>query len=665
MALREAVRRRDGGEAPGAARAGVSHHDWESWRRRSRTRSSTRQVATSSSSGGDSWSAGPPAPRLAASLDAREGRAPDRSGGFGAWVQERLASWGRALGRCLWACVAAAVWAVGECSRAWHAGAAGRAATREASSRGDSGPGDGDAGRGSGTVRDAVIAELGALAAGRARITPDEAALWGSAGAAGAAAQVRGARSAATRAAVRRHARQAQAFLVANPTLLSAEGAATGEAYDVLVEAWITARCEPELTTWRPCAGMGRGRNPRIGGVLRAGLERGGYARGSTWPLSRATARALGGDDGEDDAAHAVPVFVWELIHGIRASDVGNVWDECAVALLTTIALAARRRGAATGLIVGQTRVVGPAAVEISPRQRAKQQAERAGGRPRRQARPVVVAHWLVREFVVPWLQWHARRQSPATARVFPSITREQPRGAGAEKAFRVGGMWVHPTRSWSDRQLRAACDRFIAGCAGRSVQGLRAGNNIELRRHRDAVSDVTRRTLHERTVKDLIGSERAYNEVFAEDFAAATALLGTLRIERSAQGLLRATARNDTAGEDPRRWEPLHAAEGGLDDHGDAAQGADPSDDSSASADDEESSSGDESVSDAVVGDGGRDTREVDCGLCGLRMGPQDYGFLCEECDWAACPSCHPGGDAVELRCPRHRHPADPFTGS
>ena len=500
-------------------------------------------------------------------------------------------------------------------------------------------------------LRDLLLEELAAAAEGRPRVTPEEVEMAGGASALARMAQVRTHRALATRQAGARYARQAAEFLRLNEELLAVAGRPTGDAYDILVEAWTLTRCRPAMSRWQRSQAIGRGDDTRVQSTLRGYLDRLGYSRGATWPRTRAMAQSI--DGGGGDANHALPVFAWEVAEGLRGSPVTTIWEQCGAALVTTTVLAARRRGAATSLLVGQVRVASGDAIEINPRQRPKPQRDRPDGRARRQGRPVLIKHWMVRVYVIPWVRWHEQRRSPPTARLFPAITRDRPQGRGGDEAVRAGGMWYQPSAPWTARQLQAMMDRFVAGCGGRTVQGLRSGNNIELRRFRDeGVSDVTRRTLHERSVQGLIGSEVAYNEVFAEDMAAATTRLGSLRIERSRRSqLLSVTARNPTAGEDPGAWEPLPSAVwlGAPQELAAEAEAGDDEEDDDVSAD---------SGSDVVVGDGGRETRRARCQRCGVLMGDRDYGYLCDHdgCSWAVCPSCHPGGTHVPLWCPQHK---------
>ena len=591
------------------------------------------------------------------------------SGGWSRWLRGPCANAAAAALRALRGCVQRAAGAVAAASRraaaaCWsRAVAAAPAAARDQrpprGARGAAGGVAARRGRRDGSVREAVLEGLDGAAAGRPCVSESDARLLGGVEAAASAARTRAHRHWRTDAAARRCARQAAAFLRLNDDLLGGEGDATGDAYDTLVEAWVVARCEPDTSVWETNAACGTGRDPRVAGRLRALLERLGYARDTAWPRSRAACASLGGTEA-DDAQHALPIFLWELVAGLQERPPQTVWDRCGVALLATTALAARRRGAATTLTVGQVARVRADCVRVSPRARPKTQRERVGQRPRRQGRPVLIQHWLVRTHVIPWVEWHQRRGTPASALLFPAITQERGHGANAAMAVRAGGQWVHPTRPWSDRQITAALQAFVLNRAGRTMQGLRAGNNIELRRYVTteggrSVSDVTRRTLHERSVRAIIGSENAYNEVFAEDLTDATAKLGTLRIVRDAEGLLTCVATNATAGEDPQQWvlasSPYRIAAGAAGGAAGAARGAaatsgaeEHSTTSSSTSAEEDEEEGGESDAD-VVGDGDRSTREVDCSICGAHMSARDYGYLCERegCRSAVCTVCHP----------------------
>ena len=155
--------------------------------------------------------------------------------------------------------------------------------------------------------------------------------------------------------------------------------------------------------------------------------------------------------------------------------------------------------------------------------------------------------------------------------------------------------------------------------------------------RRNPAVSAVTRRRLHERPLRPLIGSEAAYDDPFAEDYAEATAVLGRLRIEQSVDGLLTVTATSASAGRVPTDWVAAPAAL------------------SIAEREDESASASDSGSSASSEHDGGGE--EYDCGRCGRHLGRTDYGWKCDNpnCPWGACPSCHPGGTRARLLCPKH----------
>jgi hypothetical protein len=169
--------------------------------------------------------------------------------------------------------------------------------------------------------------------------------------------------------------------------------------------------------------------------------------------------------------------------------------------------------------------------------------------------------------------------------------------------------------------------ETYVFKLRGRTFHGFRAGNNRELRKA-PGVSVVTRRSLHERTLKPVVGSEEAYDEAFAEDYAAATSILGRLRIERSDDGLLTVTATSASAGEDPGDWvaveRPLQLMR------------EDDSDVASASAGDDDT---------------------YDCARCGKHVGHRDYGYMCDygDCSWGVCTACHRRGARAALHCPQH----------
>ena len=490
-----------------------------------------------------------------------------------------------------------------------------------------------------------MVQELEKALEGVPRVDAVELGLVGGRRHAAAAASARATRAPATEATARTGIRQLIRFIEANPRLLSTRAAVTGDAYDIAVEAWLFTRCGGDASPW--CAeGAGSGQ-ARIGGTTRAILDRLNYSRGTTWSRAIAMAKALGAGDREDTVHHP-PVFVWEIVEGLRARPPASLWDSAAAALVVLGALAARRKGGATKLLVEQVNQTGADTVSVAPRHRPKQRRQRVQAS-RTEARTVAVGHWLVAEFVVPWLQWHAKRTGPGNGYLFPSIVA----GARARVRTAVGygvgsAWWVEPLRPWSPDAVKAAVNRYLLVQDGRTFQGLRVGNNIELLRSPAVVSTATRRTLHERSLRPLIGSETAYVESFAEDFECATRLLGQLRIARRPDGLLSVLATSPSAGRDPSDWvvadparsEPFRTPTGVADGSGD------------------DSESGDSAASGDVVGDGGRDTRVSTCGRCARRLGSRDYGFLCDHpaCPWACCVDCHPGGANAPLLCPPHQ---------
>lgn len=501
------------------------------------------------------------------------------------------------------------------------------------------------------TVREALTLELRLIEGGVPLIGEDELALLGG-DAATAAARARATRAPRTNAAARALVAQLRVFVQANPRLLAAPltaaGGITGEHYDIAVEAWLLTRCERQHSAWVATGGAadaGPG-GARAGGTVRALIDRLGYSRGATWPRSRTMAAALGAGDAAE-TRHAEPVFAWEVAEGLRRSPPVTLWEAAAAALVVLGAVAARRVSGAGGLLIEQVTEAGPNAVRVAPRHRPKQRRARVGQR-RGAPRTVLVDHWMVGQYVIPWVRWHARRQSPRNGYLFPSIVQQRYARRTAVGYAAGGGFWVEPLRQWSSRAVRCALMRCVPNLGdGRSFQGLRVGNNVELRRAAHTVSAVTRRSLHERSLKPILGSEEAYVEVFAEDYRAATRELGKLRIERDASGLLTVTARSASAGQDGTDWQVCSGADCRVEV---AAADAD--------AMSEGVASGDEASDTAdVVGDGDAGTRVVPCGRCGQVLRARDYGFLCDApgCRWAACTDCHQGGTSKALWCPRH----------
>lgn len=494
------------------------------------------------------------------------------------------------------------------------------------------------------TVREASLRELGDASRGIPFIDEEVARLAGSAASAAATAATRATRAPRTETAARQAASLVANFLSENPSLLAAPGQPSAQSWDTLLEAFVFAEAADEAVAcpWHRARGPQAASAARRAGSVRSLLERLGYARGATWAKSRAMERAFGVRD-EEDVTHYEPIFVWEVVEGLRlAPPRSTPWDLAGAAMITMGSLAAKASGGAHGLTVGDVTLVDSRTIQVEPRMRPKVHRHRATGRARRRTKPTIVRHWLVEEAVVPLLDWHRRRKSPPTALLFPAVTQSRSRAA-TDQGFWCGGQWVEPMRQWDPRAVRAAMEKFIPNLGGRSYHGFRGGNQRELRRNPE-VAVVTRRALHGRALKAAIGSEASYDEVFAEDFARATERLGELRIERGRSGLMAVTAVSASQGRNPSDWVALPNAVPLTE----AGPGRRP---------DTSDSSSDTGSDESVVGDGGRDTRRTKCGRCGRALGARDYGWLCDQpgCSWAACHACHPGGKRAPLWCPAH----------
>jgi hypothetical protein len=496
-------------------------------------------------------------------------------------------------------------------------------------------------------ARDELLHTLAAAAAGRPAVDTVAAAVVGAAQAA-AAAQMRATRAPRTDAGARSALGQVADFVRLNHSLAAEAPHVTDQVWDSVMEAFLTAKVDPPTGhTWRRPSGWGVAGTPSGAGSTANkavhALRRLGYVGGTLVRLGVA-ARALGCGD-QEEAAHAPPVFAWRVCAGVRDTAPATVWDRCARALVVLACLSAGRRGTATTLLLEQVTLTDDSnVVLLTARQRQKTQHERATRRPRRTAQPVAIDHWMVRVAVVPWVRWLREGGAVGTQYLFPSLVRQRVARAVTVNGRLVGdGMWLEPMRPWSARAIAAAL-ALVVGAAGECFHGLRAGNNIELRRHKaaegGAVEDVTRRVLHGRSVRDLIGSEVAYSEVFLEDFRAATRVLGGLRIERVAGGLC-TTGRSASQGE-RNDWQRCAAQLVPAADLVVVPPGGD--------------SSGEEEDEDAV-GDGSLFRGRVVCGRCGRHLAPSDHGFMCDSpgCTWGVCPGCHPAGLRGALRCPAH----------
>ena len=494
----------------------------------------------------------------------------------------------------------------------------------------------GAAGSGSapGDARREAIRVLLDAEAGRPHVSAGDARAAGSEDAARSAAAVRATRAARTRTAATHAVREVRRFLEANPQLLAASRRLGANEWDAVMEAFVFAEAAGQSVScpWR------RARRPqdpsaaRSAGTARALLERLGYVTESTWGRSRAMATSFGVLD-PDDVRHHPPIFTWELVEGLRNQPPpSSPWEMAGASLLTLAAISAKSKCSCLALLVREVEAVGSDSIRVSAGPRQKITRARATGRQRKQTRPVVLKHWLIETHVIPWLRWHERHESPGSALFFPSVYDRRPPAATGHE-FRAEGQWVEPVRQWSDRSITLVMQKYVYRLGSRTFSGFRAGNNRELRRCPD-VSAVTRRSLHERSLRPIIGSEEAYDAPFAEDFASATARLGRMRIEQSPDGLLTVTATSESAGQVASDWVSTQSAAAGT--------AASPS-----SSDDDASSTDDE-------GGGGA---SFNCARCNRAVGVRDYGWLCDSpgCEWGVCTACHKGGHRTRLLCPRH----------
>ena len=438
--------------------------------------------------------------------------------------------------------------------------------------------------------------------------------------------------------AVRTTTRSIREFVMANPDRAARAAAAGHSAWDRLLEAWIAARVAPHQSPWsRPQAWRqtlyDASATAKAAGSWRAAMVRLRHAP-DEWPRSRAMAAALGAKDNPDGAAgHADPIFAWEVLAGLRDRPPTNVWERCAAALLVVGTLGAARTGNTRRLTIGRVRLVADDTVSVTHAERPKPARDRPVARADKHLQPVRLRHWAVRRIVIPWIRYLREAGLHETAYVFPSLVRPTGGVVRTANGRDLDGLWCEPLREWSDRATAAALGRFISDLHGRSFRCLRAGNNIELRRS-PAVRDVTRRQLHGRTVRDLIGSESAYNETFAEDYAAATAVLGSTKFVRQPDGLLSAVEVSKSAGERDD-WQRLPGAVPFAASDGDGSTSSDDGD------------------------DGADDARcAFECFRCSTKVRRADHGWLCDHpgCERGTCVACNPGGARATLFCPDHQ---------
>jgi hypothetical protein len=492
------------------------------------------------------------------------------------------------------------------------------------------------------SVRNELLVAIGAAERGEPLVDTADGAM--SAVSAGVAARLRATRAPATHSSARSALRQLARFVEVNESLAAGAERLTPKVWDAVVEAFIVAKVDPpQPHGWLRPSGWGRITPSAAGtaaGAAAAALDRLGYGP-TVWPRLRVMRRALGCNDA-DDVVRIEPVFAWEVWRGVRHPQ-STIWELCGRALVVLGMVCGGRTGSVTRLLVEQLQETDDPRVFVlrprshqggAPAYREKQQHARATLRGRRGAAvPMTLEHWALEVGVRPWLAVLRRWRAVGSQYLFPSLVRH----FGARTRPASGrpvedGLWLDPVRPWSARAVTAAL-HHVLGVSGRSWQGLRAGNNLELRRL-GAASDVTRRTLHGRTVRPQLGSEAAYTEVFGEECRQATRRLGELRIERVG-GQLATTATSSTAGE-ADDWQQLNVAR------------PLPTVSPPSSSAEEESS--------------GPDSRVVEgreCGRCFRKLGPRDHGWRCDDaaCSWAVCLACHPGGMRAPLWCPRHTH--------
>ena len=467
------------------------------------------------------------------------------------------------------------------------------------------------------------------------------------------AVRVRSTRASRTVSAHTAAVRQLRAFLEVNPSLTRhLSHPVTQEEWDVMLEAFVTARVNAEDThEFQRPSDWGRVEVATAGKYernARSGLTRFGWITG---PCTRTMAakKALGCGDPED-VMHATPIFAWEVCEGARTARPSNPWEKAAWALVTVGLLAGARVGSSSTLLLGQVQFASADVAVLTPRTRQKQDKARATGRPRRAARPVAVKHWLVTKFLRPWVRWLRLKGFPPSTYLFPSLVRARSARAKTNVGILTDGdLWLEPVRRWSPRAVIAALDLVLRGNRhGRTFHGLRGGNNREMRRMFPKVSDVTRRLLHGRTVRDLVGSEDAYLDVFLEDFTEATRNLGALRIEL-VQGLYQVTASSLSAAEEDD-WTPVASL-------GAATRGGKGDDEEASDQDKASESSGDDDRS--SVGSVPSDAASYDCGRCTTHVARSDYGYLCQrqDCHWGVCTACFiPKSANDSIWCQEHR---------
>jgi len=486
-------------------------------------------------------------------------------------------------------------------------------------------------------------------------------------GAAAAQARIRATREDSTvrkhRAALGRfrHFLQINADIATGPTL-------EVEDWDVACEAFVTALVAPAVAhEWSRPRGWPAKCSPRQAASVQqaavAGLRRLGWLSTDALPLTAATKAALGCRDPED-VQRAEMIFPWEVFDGAARIKADSPWKLAARALIVMAVIMGNRPGTTPELLVGHVRRTTSNDVVVVQQTgfRHKPQHARATRRGRRAAPAFTLEHWAIREFVQPWLAWLREDHAPESQLLFPSLVRETYARARSSEGRRVeGGLWLEPLQRWSPRQVTAALDLILGvdGRRGRTMQGLRSGTNVEMRKlgkdgqqqGGSVVSDVTRRTLQGRSLREQLGSEAAYFEPFADEIRGATRQLGTLRIVRR-DGALVVEA---TRAPGPGPWvelEPRILQDADTE----PSSSSDGSSNDTSSEEDSSSTSTSTGPPSAVKAAGGQ------CGRCGKPIGPHDHGWVCDydgpgpPCRWTVCPMCHRGGARAALYCDKHR---------
>lgn len=486
--------------------------------------------------------------------------------------------------------------------------------------------------------RQRLIREAVAAAAGEAASSNDAA--WVGTAAALEAGALRATRAAKTSKMASSAMSRFVSFLHANPGL-AASGRFDRELWDVALEAWLTVLAGVVTTSWVLPDGavvMGSVSAGALVSRTAALASRLGYVGQGplAWRRLHTAREAFGCNDAEEESIPTEPIFAWEVAAVGRSAVPSSVWHMCAWAMVVMAVVGGNRVGTAQHLLLSQVRWSKDdrELVIVTPMARQKQQHQRATNRPRRRPRAVALHHWLVGRFVRPWCEWHIQNRSHGSSLFFPSLVlaRLAQVRTGAGQAVDGGTLRLEPTKPWSSEAGRRALDICLADRAGRRFHGLRGGNNRELRRRRGEVADVTRRTLHGRSVKDLLGSESSYQEVFLEDFCEATRCLGQLKVERVGV-LLTVTGFSESAGrldDWQARSQPWSGTEGA------------------------EGSGSDGPGSEDVP----TDAESLDCGHCRAHISRRGHASRCdtERCGWGLCTACWTAGPRTPLSCPRHK---------